>query len=770
MTPESGGLVNLFFTQVWQVTVVAAIAAVVVACGCRRRPRLAYLLGLVVLAKCWMPPIWSSRFGVFCWPPRFTEASLSTEPANVQSRAAMVVDQTAADSTVAHHPESASVSDVSRAPEPELHPFDSLPRSPTLSTPALLGCLWLFGAVALTMAAWYEGWRWRKRLPRHAAPPDSRLNALAADLALRLGLRRRPRVELSMAAVGPAVFRLLRPTIVLPASLVDNAGPERLEMVLAHEMIHIRRGDLLVGAVQWCTQIVWWFHPLVWLTCRQLTRERERCCDEEVLAALRCRGVSYAQCLLDVLRLNRRSPWLPAYSGMRAVAVTRRRFEHILHCDAMAPRGTPLGYWLLAIAALFAILPGDRLTSAPPNGPDEKSDLQSHARLPDVDESRLSLRERTSRREAKDDEVVRPVIAHGYLDASEEPAARETGIAPLDSAPFGPDAQDLAPVQPEALVDESPAPAPAAEDANVKPVVALKQALVRGAGYLKAEQRDDGSWGDPVGYPGGITSLCTLALLRSGVSPDAPSVQAALKYLRKIKPQRTYSTSLQTMVFCAANDPADRRLIQRNVDWLCAQQKQVGPFAGAWAYPEAEGDNSNTAFAVMALYEAEQVGVQAPAAAWRRALDHWVNAQNPNGSWGYKPLAPGTGSMTSQGMFCVTVAARMLDEQKPDQPGPQAIDRAIRWLGRNFSVVTNPGSRGAQGWLFYYLHALAGAAHAGGTEKFGDHDWFAEGMQTLLAQQQPGGWWKGSGHAEEEPHLATSFALLFLSRGREKVK
>ncbi|MGH7137155.1 MAG: M56 family metallopeptidase [Pirellulales bacterium] len=44
-----------------------------------------------------------------------------------------------------------------------------------------------------------------------------------------------------------------------------------------------------------------WFHPLIWWTCRQLTRERERSCDAAVLAVLRSEPPAYAQCLLDVL-------------------------------------------------------------------------------------------------------------------------------------------------------------------------------------------------------------------------------------------------------------------------------------------------------------------------------------------------------------------------------------------------------------------------------------------------------------------------------------
>lgn len=98
----------------------------------------------------------------------------------------------------------------------------------------------------------------------------------------------------------------------------------------------------------------------------------------------------------------------------------------------------------------------------------------------------------------------------------------------------------------------------------------------------------------------------------------------------------------------------------------------------------------------------------------------------------------------------------------------------LRWLGRNFSVARNPGLRGST-WLLYYLY---------GTERVGrltarrffysakgePRDWYREGAKWLV-QNQDGlsGFWKGVGHDESNPLIATSMALLFLSKGRRPV-
>ena len=63
----------------------------------------------------------------------------------------------------------------------------------------------------------------------------------------------------------------------------------------------------------------------------------------------------------------------------------------------------------------------------------------------------------------------------------------------------------------------------------------VRQAIDHGVEYLKSQQRADGSWAelDMIGQHGGITALCTLALLNSGVEPSDDAVRKAIEYLRR---------------------------------------------------------------------------------------------------------------------------------------------------------------------------------------------------------------------------------------------
>src|SRR5262249_29427109 len=100
----------------------------------------------------------------------------------------------------------------------------------------------------------------------------------------------------------PLVVGVLRPMILLPASLITRLSPSELEAVMAHELAHIRRYDHWLILMQRVLEAGLFFHPVAWYLSRQVHAEREACCDDLVLAA-GSEPLVYAQSLLRVAEL-----------------------------------------------------------------------------------------------------------------------------------------------------------------------------------------------------------------------------------------------------------------------------------------------------------------------------------------------------------------------------------------------------------------------------------------------------------------------------------
>ncbi|WP_254509858.1 DUF4159 domain-containing protein [Anatilimnocola floriformis] len=332
----------------------------------------------------------------------------------------------------------------------------------------------------------------------------------------------------------------------------------------------------------------------------------------------------------------------------------------------------------------------------------------------------------------------------------------------------------------------------------------VNNAIRYGVGYLHSKQKPDGSWADfesPFAQPGAITALITLALLNCGEKIDEPHVKAALEYLEKSKPPgSTYATSLHIMAMCQADPQRYKLKIASLALWLEAHQvKGEGPQRGGWSYTPTTGlsDNSNTQFAMLAMHEAERVGVKISDQTWQLAKEYWLkNAvyDKGRGAWGYHNGV--SGSMTCAAVASLIIAedrlanmeARVVGEQVQCcgiEPGDDEISRGIDWLGRNFTVRTNPGDDGqSHNWQLYYLYAMERVGRMSGRRFFFGkpqlnpntgafttprYDWYREGCEILLGQQDAfTRFWSGL-QLERDPLIATPLALLFLAKGRRPV-
>ena len=353
---EAAAMWWLFVLHVtWQASLLAALLVIVVLCGRRRASPLRYWLLMLALVKFALPPMLSLPMGLFSNVGPEVGAPAANQLASIVGPLELAPDRNAdATNVFAQNPIQQSVSTAA----PTSPPVPGPAPAEALDATVWLMLLHLLGAVA--MAAWIvrELQALHGVLRRAAEVRSGELHRRFVQLCGQLGLRQVPRLVLTAELSGPAAFGVLRPTVLLPEAVATLPASE-MEIVLAHELAHHRRGDLWINAIQLALTVIWWFNPLLWVLNSFMRRVREDCCDDLLLTRNLTTGPAYCETLLHAASV---------VTGPSAVGVTLgfgarlhslgRRFERLM--DGTLRRTARLslagGLFVIALAAL--VLPG----------------------------------------------------------------------------------------------------------------------------------------------------------------------------------------------------------------------------------------------------------------------------------------------------------------------------------------------------------------------------------------------------------------------------
>ena len=214
-----------------------------------------------------------------------------------------------------------------------------------------MGALWLVGFLAV-LVLWCVRWRRVSAATKHAMPLEEGREVAVLRRMERIGGIRRPlAMLLSRTSLEPGIFGIARPVLVWPEGISQHLDDQHLEAILAHELWHVRRRDNLFAALHMLVEAVFWFYPLVWWLGARLIDERERACDEEVVALGKNRQI-YAESILKVCEFCLGSP-LPCVSGVTG-ADLKRRMVHIMN-DRISLKLDFARKALLTLAAILAI-------------------------------------------------------------------------------------------------------------------------------------------------------------------------------------------------------------------------------------------------------------------------------------------------------------------------------------------------------------------------------------------------------------------------------
>lgn len=246
---------------------------------------------------------------------------------------------------------------------PVLIPDQSVRRA-TFSWAAALFLLWIAGLlVRLAVAVWQ--YATIATLIRHAHPANNPEDAnLLGQCCRALGLRTAPKLLQTMVTVEPFVAGIRRPVIMLTDAHRAALTPQELASVVAHELAHLKRGDLWLGLVPLLAQTVFWFFPPVWWAVREYEMAREGAADTLTLRVTQTPPAVYGRLLVKLSAENGLSSPIAALSVSAPFRSVERRLR-MLEKYPLYRRPARVVLCFTGCIALLGLVPWRLVASAP---------------------------------------------------------------------------------------------------------------------------------------------------------------------------------------------------------------------------------------------------------------------------------------------------------------------------------------------------------------------------------------------------------------------
>lgn len=204
----------------------------------------------------------------------------------------------------------------------------------------LLLVIWMLGLAAIAMLRLL---RW---LSLRAVMANARDLPVSGPMPVR--------IKTSSSLLEPGLVGIVKPVVVLPQELMARLSEQEQASILAHELSHFRRRDNVTAAIHMTVEALFWFYPPVWMIGARLVAERERACDENVVASGHDPEV-YAGGILKVCKFCIQSP-LACASGASG-ADLKQRVRRIMSAEAVTDIHAVQRLLLTGTAALALALP-----------------------------------------------------------------------------------------------------------------------------------------------------------------------------------------------------------------------------------------------------------------------------------------------------------------------------------------------------------------------------------------------------------------------------
>lgn len=301
-------LAGFLLSQSLQIVIVFLI--VMLACILLRRASAhwRYMLWSLVIAKCLTPPIVSFSLPVLPVEQIADTRSIDPDQNGVAGEQPTEIVTLTEDSGFAAAPGVANSTLTIGEPidsRTETGLVEQQPKAKAehlaLSLPHWFALAWLAGVVVFLLVMAVKIWATHRKIVRSRVASCVEMQQTFIEIARTSGLKKLPKLYEVDFAAQPFVWGWLGGDIYLSSNFSTSCSREKCRSIIAHELAHVSRWDAAVNHLQNIVQALFFFHPLVWIANKRLRLERERCCDEAVLADSANSPRVYAEAIIDML-------------------------------------------------------------------------------------------------------------------------------------------------------------------------------------------------------------------------------------------------------------------------------------------------------------------------------------------------------------------------------------------------------------------------------------------------------------------------------------
>ncbi|OGV55712.1 MAG: hypothetical protein A2017_03260 [Lentisphaerae bacterium GWF2_44_16] len=244
------------------------------------KPRWKYFIWLLVAARLIMPPVFPTDFSFYNLEKFYGN--------NVNKAVPATISQT-----------------IPGASQAMLMVYGAFQSKTNKGFPIkhLLFATWFAGAFSLLSIVLAKNWLILFKIRRIQPNTQPKYLALLDDCKREFKIHSSvPLIETNIINT-PALFGVIRPRLLLPEGLVDKISMNELRQIFIHELIHLKRMDILINWLVTFIQVIQWFNPFAWLAFSKLREAREEACDEAALTFLgKEKSLQYGQTIIKLLQ------------------------------------------------------------------------------------------------------------------------------------------------------------------------------------------------------------------------------------------------------------------------------------------------------------------------------------------------------------------------------------------------------------------------------------------------------------------------------------